>query len=498
MNKRLLNTLKSKPAFLLLLPVFFVLHGFNENYNAVSVSNALLLLSKYLASTLLLFFLFLWIYKNKINAYLASFSLMAINFFFGSFHDFLKKNFADAFFTKYSFLLPSLLIFTIIYLIILKKRKLQFQKTFFYLNILFFVLIITDSSHLMLKILKAKNIPERAYLKELNICDSCNKKDIYLILADEYAGKTELNKIFSFNNDPFLEQLKKRGFHTIDSSHSNYNLTVYSVASTLNMDFIAVKDPSQPSKYVVSASNIIYNNNVVLLLKSLGYTISNLSSFDMYENHTKYPDVFLPAEEELINSQTLLNRVAHDLGYHLITTLKLNYFVRKQLYKKFDYNNEKIKTTIDISKQKSKTPKFVFTHLNLPHFPYYTDSNGNKLGSEIITAQIPTNKKQYLEYLIYSNKVLLNLIDNIQSNSLTPPIIILFSDHGFRHFIDEKNTSMQFNNLIALNLGDSNYNQFYKGMSTVNLFRALFNVEFHQHLSILKDDSTISTNLKIE
>jgi hypothetical protein len=102
-------------------------------------------------------------------------------------------------------------------------------------------------------------------------------------------------------------------------------------------------------------------------------------------------------------------------------------------------------------------------------------------------------KKEYLEYLQYSNALFLETIDQILTKSKKPPIILFMGDHGFREFTDgfEKNAPFYYMNLNAVLVPNSNYKEFYNGISGVNQFRALLNTSFGQHIPYLKDSSIL-------
>jgi hypothetical protein len=83
--------LKKTPFFLLLLPVFFCLHGTVENFGVLTVSDVLLT-GLYISITLALVFLFmLLITKNKAAASVVTFYIGLIDLFFGALHDSLKS-----------------------------------------------------------------------------------------------------------------------------------------------------------------------------------------------------------------------------------------------------------------------------------------------------------------------------------------------------------------------------------------------------------------------
>ncbi len=64
----MIKLLKHTPIFLFLLPVFFVLHGYTENFGFINISNCLVLTVTYSGATAFVYFLFLLLYKNYIKA----------------------------------------------------------------------------------------------------------------------------------------------------------------------------------------------------------------------------------------------------------------------------------------------------------------------------------------------------------------------------------------------------------------------------------------------
>jgi hypothetical protein len=125
----------------------------------------------------------------------------------------------------------------------------------------------------------------------------------------------------------------------------------------------------------------------------------------------------------------------------------------------------------------------------MPHYPYLFDKNGNRTAPEMVLEGSQQKQKEYVEYLQYSNKRFLSLIDFILKKSVKPPVIIFMGDHGFRHFTTTVSPEYYFMNVNAVYLPSKNYNQFYNGASGVNQFRILFNSIFNQHLPMLKDST---------
>ncbi len=489
MKDKLLHIIRTKPIFLFLLPPFFVLHGFSENYDFIPAKDALLLTGVYLGASIVFSLLGRMLFRSFIKANLAAFFIMAFHFFFGSIHDSLRKIFPGSFITKYSFILPAVAVLFIILLIVLKKRKSPLFKLTYYLNILLAVLLLTDSFLLTGKIINRKKasytIPEG-----LVNCNNCPKPDIYFILADEYAGNKELKDLFQFDDSVFLDQLGKLNFHTIPESQSNYNYTPFSVASMLNMNYLDLKGKERAKPDLTYSYEAIQDNKLLQFLRSHGYKFYNYSVFDFEGQPARTRETFLPVKTRLITAQTFLSRFDKEIRFNLVSRWKSKKNLKIVTYAN-KLNNENIYSlTWKLAEQKTPFPKFVYAHLMMPHYPYYFDRNGKEQAFETLLEGNQSNKEAYIEYLQYSNKKLIELVEHILRSSASPPIIVLAGDHGFRHFKEQVESKYYFLNLVSVHLPLKNYSSFSDSLTGVNLFRAILNDQFDQRLSFLKDSTS--------
>lgn len=321
-----------------------------------------------------------------------------------------------------------------------------------------------------------------------HIADSCRKPDIYLLLMDQYAGNSTLNKTFRFDNSDFLNELKKRGFYIAENSRSNYNLTPFSMASLLSMNYLD-KEMALPIKLNLSyCYQAIRNSSVIKFLNGNGYSFYNHSVFDFPGKPAHKYEAFLPYGTALITLNTLTGRIGRDLNNSIKAGKFGSASERKKLvYENLDYNENTFTLTSQVVLQKTDSPKFVYSHFMLPHFPYYYDKGGKPLPLDKLTDFKRTNSNDYIEYLQYGNKKILTLLDNILLDSPNPPVILLLSDHGSRRLTKGEENTNDFVNLNAVYIPGQNYNQFYDSITNVNLFRATFNTCFAQQLPILKD-----------
>ena len=317
--------------FLFLLPVFFVFHGFTENYDFVPVKDAILLTGLYYLASVILLLLCWLVFKKWPKAALMTFVIMAFHFFFGSVQDGLRDYFPGSWLSKYSFILPASFFLLLLIFVLIKKTNNPLQKLAFYLNILFLLFIAIDIVSLTGKINGLQKKDAIVLSKEFTPCNNCSKPDFYVIICDEYAGNTELKDIFNFDNTPFLTQLGDRGFHVIPSSTSNYNFTHYSIASTLNMDYLDLH-PKNNQPLLAHAYETVRTNKLLQFLQYHQYKFYNYSLVDFKGEPAHTRETFLPVKTRLITSQTFTSRMNKELRYHLVTWLKSKQAIREDAY----------------------------------------------------------------------------------------------------------------------------------------------------------------------
>lgn len=472
-----------------LLPVFFVWHGFIENYDLIPIPDAMQLTGIYcIAATIIAFLSWLY-YKNSTKASLFAFLILFYHFFFGALHDFLKGHAFISYLSKYSILLPISLIIYLFLFFRIKKQSLL--KTTFYLNSVLLILIAIDAFVLVQKSNSSTVIATSTTDRNFLPCDTCEHPDIFFIIADGYPGQVELTDLFNYNNSAFETELKNRGFHVTDSSVSNYNFTPFSVSSTLDMNFLTGIVGSNSNKGDMSVCyTTIKKSNTLRYLEESGYEIYNYSIFDLKGQPSLAIPTFLPRKTLPITSQTFLSRIEKELGHHLVTDLKItsviNYLKNQDLN-----NNRSIYTkTIATATTPSNKPKFVYTHLVMPHYPYYYDSTGKLVDYDSLNNAFYQNKNAFISYLKYSNQQFIRLIDTIQSSTAKQSVVIFMSDHGFREFSEPVDANYHFYNINAVFFPNQQYAAYYTGMSNVNQFRVVFNTLFGQQLPLLKDSTS--------
>ncbi len=475
---------------ILLLPAFFIIHITAENPELIMGTPAFKLWSAYVIAGSVIALLFRLYFRNWYKSVLMSFAMMCFQFFFGAFYDMMQSLFHGFFFSRYRFILSVVAILLCITAWRLKKTNPGLKRIFLYLNTLFAILIIADLVSLYTS--KRNNNP---YVTEtVNILPpGTAKPDIYLIVADGYPGKEAFQSYFRFNNERFNDSLRRIGFYVNESATSNYNHTTHSMASMLNLSYLRNTGTNVVDRKEVNRClDLINKNRFTSYLEQNGYQIINLSIFPLNGTSAAVSPGFLPTSTTIITKQTFTGRFFQDLVFQLAHIYHFKKLIRYFHSSVIDGNQELPVKTITLATDQNHRPRFVYTHLIMPHYPYLRDSTGHET-NEFRWKDV-RDTSMFISYLKYTNQQLLSLVNNIRQQSSKPPVILLISDHGYREYNKPVFKPLQFSCLQAVYYPDGNYHSLYNGMSNVNLIRVLLNDQFNHQLPVLKDSSFILTD----
>jgi hypothetical protein len=196
-TKMFLRELK-KVFYIFLIPLFFIFHSYLESFPAIAFPEVLQVLAVHTLLAFAFFMILFLIIKSARKTAISFFFISVLFYLFGPLHDVLKDLLPDSLFIRYSFMLPALLALLICCIIFFKRTDFKFYRTTKYLNILFCLLLLIDCVQIGIKILKQEN--RKKDFSNIHVQSGTNKPDIYLIIADEYAGATELKQLYRFDN----------------------------------------------------------------------------------------------------------------------------------------------------------------------------------------------------------------------------------------------------------------------------------------------------------
>jgi hypothetical protein len=192
-------------------------------------------------------------------------------------------------------------------------------------------------------------------------------------------------------------------------------------------------------------------------------------------------------EFELLFLKTTMLRAFFDLSDSVLGTLGLIDQDRtigrafEELPRRTHYDRTRF--ILDSLKEISSldVPKFVFVHIVSPHAPFVFSLDGDFIPEE------PQDEIQaYRDQVLFLNRELIDIIEEILAAADPSPIIILQGDHGA---IDTGGTVDETKILNAYHLPDKGGEYLYSQISPVNSFRVIFDAYFGTDMGSLDDVS---------
>lgn len=343
------------------------------------------------------------------------------------------------------------------------------------------------------------NLPETEKLTEATPGRQPSKRlpDIYYIILDGYARADILKRIYHYDNTPFLDWLKQKGFFIAEQSRSNYSQTVVSLPSSLNftyLDDISAK-AGRTSRDTRPLKTMIKNNRLAEFLKSRGYkTVSFASGWHFTE--IKNADIYQSNGWHLGEfHHAILNTTPLPVFFDKVFSLSFQYdFHRNQIL----YILEHLADRPDVPE-----PVFVFAHIIAPHPPFVFDEKGGPVGTnrgfsfddgDLYRGEAGLEEyiKRYPEQLAFISQKIRQSIEQILSRSPIPPIIILQGDHGPGAGLnwespEQSDLDERMSILNAYYFPDQNYQDLYPAITPVNSFRIVLNHYFGCSYELLND-----------
>jgi hypothetical protein len=439
----------------------------------------------------LFFFLILFIFvKPRSRAALIVSFLILVFCSYGHVYNALRDNFPQfLMLIRHRFLYPLAIIIAaaVIYLLIKKIPSKSLSGINSALNLIALVMVVYNIA--MITIFQVQQSTK--YSTVYSGQDSKNSKplpDIYFIVLDSYARADVLKSYFGYDNSEFIEELQNLGFYVPTCNQSNYNFTVASVSTTLNLDYLDHFNLPIPADLnnTISYINHYKNSIVKERLQAAGYKIiSSESEYPWLE--WKDADVVfrLPSQNgfsEKMQPFELLYLQGTGLRFYVDNDPKADIVSNKETkYELGNYQLEQLKTIT----QKVASPKFLFINLQVTHPPYVYNADGS-LNSEtgftdnLKFVDYPQFKSDYVNSVKFINDQMIPIVKTILANSKVKPIIIIQGDHGFRA---PEYTNMNFESFYI----PDGEKYLYPTISPVNTFRVVENVVFNNPLPMLPD-----------
>src|SRR4030095_3464471 len=222
MKKSLRRFLEAFPLFIFMLPLFFCLHTFNYYFGLTRIASHFPAILIYLLWPFCILVILRLYLKSSKKAAVFLFFLMLLFYPFQFVHDSLTR--IVPWLGRYLALFPTILLLQILLIGLIARSKSTFTRFFLASNTIFIILVLTELVGFGARLFSASRNSNFLVDKNVDLrnhymtCDTCRKPDIYFIIFDEYTNSKTLLKEFNFENGWFEQNLKTRGFRTMNDA----------------------------------------------------------------------------------------------------------------------------------------------------------------------------------------------------------------------------------------------------------------------------------------
>ncbi|MBA2457721.1 MAG: hypothetical protein H0V43_02055 [Gemmatimonadales bacterium] len=249
------------------------------------------------------------------------------------------------------------------------------------------------------------------------------RRDVYLLVLDEYANAEVLRERFGFDNGAFEDSLRALGFHIPAAVGSNYFHTILSLPSLLNAAHVHRAAEELPEGVADPAlvNRLLDRSRVAAYLKARGY------------RYVFFPSLWWKSTR----SAPLADSVVQVWpGFHPVRAASRTEFRRvvqegsvlRYLTRRGPLDADHLRRTLGAFEELPSVegPVFAFAHVLSPHSPYVLDPECG-----VPTGVAAAHRKEgYIGQLRCLNTMLLDVVTRLLRESDVAPVILLQGDHG--------------------------------------------------------------------
>lgn len=341
--------------------------------------------------------------------------------------------------------------------------------------------------------------------------DAAFDPDVYVLILDKYSGPRSLERGYDYDLEPFLDELRSRGFFVPTRSRVNYAHTHLSLASMLNWTHLRrlAAEIGADSRDRSRTIALIESNRLVRYLKRRSYEFVFFPSAYAVTAENRLADRQLPrpyqASLNFLEAWFLQTPFPALYGW-ACTILSCTAGPENR----FPFPPEtaetmewKFRRLAQLASEPG--PKLVFAHLLIPHEPYIFRadcSHRPPLWPRRDTgAAEALVRDAYAAQIACLNRMLLELVDALLENPDRRPVIVLQSDHGHGRMtldavhnatvplerLDPERIAERLEPFAAYRLPTGAHPAFYDSITPVNVFPIVLNSVFGERIPLVED-----------
>jgi len=296
------------------------------------------------------------------------------------------------------------------------------------------------------------------------------RPNVFFILLDGHPRLDQSKKLLEYDFSSLVTYLQNKGFFVAKKSLSNYAMSIYSISSTLNMNYTLKEGEPVPTSSRRFRRYSHGYNAVVQQFRRYGY---------YYVHGSDMKFVHCGMAEDMCLKLPLTGKLITEMERELIRLTPFRLYPAKWSVERFtpDFVARKLD---DIP----QVPVFVWAHIFSPHDRYYAEDCSTDAEMNAENFDLKTTGYDFKERTIFALRCLhpqlISLMDAI-IEKFEDPIIVLQSDHGTPFLTDWRTDGWpreefdeRFGVLNAMRLPSSCRHMLTDDMTLVNTFRIIF------------------------
>ena len=483
------------PFLISLLPVLFI---YSQNTREISIQEIILPVLLILFGAVLLWLLARFIIKNNEKSGLIISLLLVLSFSYGHIY-FLVDDFTlgNSDIGRHRYLLIPFVISFVVGTYYFAKTKIKLNKVTTIFNVFagtFLAVILINAAIYNIENIDSFGSELITSNTSLSTADATietfppiqgeikNYPDVYFIILDGHMSSSSLKKFLNYDNQEFVSYLTNKGFNVNHKSYSNYDRTLLSITSTMNMMYLNPLTKEQVENIWLGKE--LGKTTVLQNFKSAGYKIIII--------HRPFPtmvslplfDLELCQRNEYVDSELLSMTIKTSILVFLLEKWELQQ-TREGILCNF--------SELQKQHQKFDEPIFVFSHILVPHPPYLFSPEGEPVSSVRPQGLEDWDYKEgYINSVKFANKKIMQVVDELLSDPENQPVIIIQGDHGSYFGFDrdkpsKENIEQHMSILSAYYLPNVEENLSDGVITPVNTFRTVFNSYFNTDYDLLEN-----------
>jgi len=461
-----------------------------------------------LAISVLLYILARIFFKKWEKAALAASLVVLLFFTYGHVYNMIENiSVGGVILGRHRYFLPFWFGLLVLIMVLIKTERFNTQGVTNTLNTIALTLIVVVLVQMVWFSLNAQMIklPKSSTNEQLEGSSTFqNNPDVYYIILDSYGRQDVLKDIYNLDNSDFIHQLESIGFIIPECTQSNYSDTMFSLSSSLNMEYLDGLGFSVDAPVKITVTDLlphIKKSEVRHIFEQMGYAtitfksvypyldITDSTYFYNYFEHAggageietlSFYYLFLrtTAIRPLMEYAESRQNLEKNLPGNLSNWIPSANLLSSRNFRQYQQNGYLLASLEKIPDLPGK--KFVYAHLFITHQPFVFTPKGDFRGSVI------DDDQGYRDQILFADKRIIEIVRKIIINSKEPPVIVIQGDHSYPH------SKARVKILNAYYFPNDGNKKLYPEITPVNTFRLIFDTYFGGNYELLKDVSFYS------